>query len=805
MEAGVGARRENNARFLVWIAIAALISMGLSSARLDGPYAWETGAAQADGLLTISGNAGVAGASLTYTGGPTTADEFGLYTITISSGWSGTVTPLLGGYSFTPVQRSYSYVASDLVDQDFTAGPQIFADVPVLDKEWMQPWVENFYSKGITTGCAASPLRYCPENPVTRAAMAVFVLRVIEGSSYVPPPASHFFSDMPVAGKEWMEPFVDEFYRRGITGGCGPGPIYCPENPVTRAAMAVFLLRAIEGSSYVPPPATHTFSDVPVIGKEWMEPFVDEFYLRGITTGCGANPARYCPENPVTRAAMAVFLGRAFNLMPAPLDTTAPAAILDLSALTGTVHGTVELGWTAPGDDEASGTAAQYLVRYSDAEIITETDWDNASVVPSGIPAPQAAGGSESMTVTGLTAGSTYFFSVRAQDEVPNRGHLSNGPSALAFTDITPPAVIANLIATTGTTEGSVNLAWTAPGDDGIIGTAAAYLVKWRADGVIDTEEKWNTATGAGGTVPTPQAAGSPESMTVTGLTPGATYYFSVRAQDEAPNTGALPTSPSAVAALDTVAPAAITNLAATSGALEGTVNLTWTAPGDNGILGTAQTYLVRHATAEITLATWDAADPVSTGVPTSSASGVTESMTVTSGLTSGVTYFFAVKTLDEVSNFSLVSNSPSAAAAADIVPPAAIGDLVAATGANMGEIDLTWTAPGDNGTTGTAAAYIVKDSPTEILTETDWVNAIAAEGTLPTPQAPGGTETMTVTGLTGGTTYYFAVRAEDEVAEPGGALEQPECVANGHAADDHVLIHKYEHHLGSVEQSIHH
>ena len=130
----------------------------------------------------------------------------------------------------------------------------VFNDLPVTGKEWMEPWVNEFYFNGITTGCGASPLVYCPESSVTRAAMAVFLLRAIEGPSYVPPPATHTFSDMPVPGKEWMEPWVDEFYAEGITTGCGIGPLsYCPENPVTRAAMAVFLLRALEGSSYVPP------------------------------------------------------------------------------------------------------------------------------------------------------------------------------------------------------------------------------------------------------------------------------------------------------------------------------------------------------------------------------------------------------------------------------------------------------------------------------------------------------------------------------------------------------------------------
>jgi len=192
-----------------------------------------------------------------------------------------------------------------------------FSDMPVAGKEWMEPWVDEFYLKSITTGCGVIPLIYCPENPVTRAAMAVFILRAIEGPSYTPPAAHHYFNDLPVTGKEWMEPWVDEFYDRGITTGCGTEPLrYCPENPVTRAAMAVFLLRALDGSTYVPDHTHGYFDDLPVTGKEWMEPFVDEFQDRGITTGCGAEPMRYCPENPVTRAAMAVFIDRAYGLYP---------------------------------------------------------------------------------------------------------------------------------------------------------------------------------------------------------------------------------------------------------------------------------------------------------------------------------------------------------------------------------------------------------------------------------------------------------------------------------------------------------
>jgi predicted outer membrane repeat protein len=189
----------------------------------------------------------------------------------------------------------------------------VFADVPVPGKEWMEPWIEAFHNAGITTGCGINPLRYCPENQVTRAEMAVFLLRAIHGAGYVPPAPAHDFADVPVTGKEWMEPWIEQFYAEGITTGCGGGN-YCPENNVTRAEMAVFVLRALHGGGYSPPPATHTFADVPVPGKEWMEPWIDQFAAEGITTGCGGG--NYCPENNVTRAEMAVFIDRAYGLYP---------------------------------------------------------------------------------------------------------------------------------------------------------------------------------------------------------------------------------------------------------------------------------------------------------------------------------------------------------------------------------------------------------------------------------------------------------------------------------------------------------
>jgi hypothetical protein len=74
--------------------------------------------------------------------------------------------------------------------------------------------------------------------------------------------------------------------------------------------MAVFLLRAKHGSSYVPPAAVGVFPDVP--NSYWAASWIEQLTAEGITSGCGGG--NYCPEQPVSRAQMAVFLVRTFDL-----------------------------------------------------------------------------------------------------------------------------------------------------------------------------------------------------------------------------------------------------------------------------------------------------------------------------------------------------------------------------------------------------------------------------------------------------------------------------------------------------------
>jgi hypothetical protein len=127
----------------------------------------------------------------------------------------------------------------------------IFQDVPPTTN-WAWQEIERLYNSGITGGCSNNPLKYCPADNVTRAQMAVFLLRGIHGAAYTPPAVGSSTGFVDVATDYWAAAWIKQLYAEGITGGCAAG-YYCPDNNVTHAQMAVFLLRSKHTASYVPP------------------------------------------------------------------------------------------------------------------------------------------------------------------------------------------------------------------------------------------------------------------------------------------------------------------------------------------------------------------------------------------------------------------------------------------------------------------------------------------------------------------------------------------------------------------------
>ncbi len=111
----------------------------------------------------------------------------------------------------------------------------------------------------------------------------------------------------------------------------------------------------------------------------------------------------------------------------------------------------------------------------------------------------------------------------------------------------------------------------------------------------------------------------------------------------------------------------------------------------------------------------------------------------------------------NDVESFSAAYVPPTS----DTTAPDAITGLTAGSPTSS-SITLTWTASGDDGSTGQAAAYDVRYSQSPITSDAAFDGASQASGE-PTPKSAGQTENFTVTGLSASTTYYFNVKVRDE------------------------------------------
>ena len=163
--------------------------------------------------------------------------------------------------------------------------------------------IDAIYAAGITVGCDSDPLRYCPNDPLTRAQMATFLVRALELEAVQPAG----FTDVDATNTHAAN--IDALYTAGVTVGCNSGPLrYCPNDLVTRAEMATFLVRGFD----LEPAQPAGFTDVDSASSHAAN--IDALYAAGITVGCDSDPLRYCPDGSVTRAEMATYLVRALDL-----------------------------------------------------------------------------------------------------------------------------------------------------------------------------------------------------------------------------------------------------------------------------------------------------------------------------------------------------------------------------------------------------------------------------------------------------------------------------------------------------------
>jgi hypothetical protein len=217
--------------------------------------------------------------------------------------------------------------------------------------------------------------------------------------------------------------------------------------------------------------------------------------------------------------------------------------------------------------------------------------------------------------------------------------------------DTIPPATISDLLAKNPTVT-SIQILWTAPGDDGHEGTADSYDVRYHTEMIDD--QNWEEAIQLTGE-PDPQSAGKIEVVEVDGLDPFTFYSFAVKSADEKGNVSSLSNSVSMSTLQESMPPNQVSDLRAVA-VEEISFLLTWTAPGDDGNVGTAAQYDIRSLQQEITEATWSTATSISyPSVP--KRSGEPETLLV-SPYRPYYNYYFAIKAADEVPNWSQMSGA---------------------------------------------------------------------------------------------------------------------------------------------------
>ncbi len=170
--------------------------------------------------------------------------------------------------------------------------------------------VEGLAADGVFDGTECGPGEFCPTVPVQRWVMAVWLVRLLDGTD-PPPVGSTRFAD--VDESQWWAPYVDRLADLGVTDGCATEPArFCPTETVTRARMASFLVRAfgLAGGR------SGRFVDT---GGSVHEPNIDALAAAGVTSGrTTSGPPRYCPDRDTNRAQMATFLTRALAVDPNP-------------------------------------------------------------------------------------------------------------------------------------------------------------------------------------------------------------------------------------------------------------------------------------------------------------------------------------------------------------------------------------------------------------------------------------------------------------------------------------------------------
>jgi len=377
---------------------------------------------------------------------------------------------------------------------------------------------------------------------------------------------------------------------------------------------------------------------------------------------------------------------------------TAPDAPVSLAATPGNT--TVLLTWTAPANG-GSPITGYNLYKGNSSGGESSTPLNGSTLISDN-----------TMSVTSLTNGHTYYFTAKAVNSV---GSSVASNEVWAIPAATVPLAPTGVVAVPGNASATVN--WAAPSSPG--GSAITRYTVTAADSTALSRGSQTCAWTSGAL-----------SCTVGGLTNGDSYTFSVTATNST-GTGVASSTSSAVVPAITM-PSVPVGLAATPG--NASVQLSWTTPSNGGAAITG--YNLYKGTS---------AGGENYGAPVNGATLMSGTTVTVTGLTNAQSYYFTLKAVNPVG--SSLASSEVWAIPAGTVPSAPSG--VSASPGNA-SATVTWVAPNPGGAIVTRYAVSAADA---------------------TSSARGGQSCTTtgmlsciVTGLTNGDSYAFSVTATNSV-----------------------------------------
>jgi hypothetical protein len=182
-----------------------------------------------------------------------------------------------------------------------------FGDVPATFL--FHDAIEKLFRAAVTRGCGGG--NFCPSEPLTRAQVAAFTLRLVRGPGYRPPAATGgVFVD--VSSATLLADWIEASWAQSLSTTCAFGlPLrFCPEDRVSRGDFTQPLWFAEHGITFPGGVGGVFFQDVPVTLPN--AGYIEALTKEGDVGGCGGG--NFCPSALLTRGEAAAFLARVFSL-----------------------------------------------------------------------------------------------------------------------------------------------------------------------------------------------------------------------------------------------------------------------------------------------------------------------------------------------------------------------------------------------------------------------------------------------------------------------------------------------------------